>query len=46
MCLGGGGLWQGDRKCMNFDRKEKMNFKKKKRDGGREQKGRVRLVKG
>lgn len=30
-----GALWQGNRKCMNFDRKEK----RQRRDGGGEQKG-------
>lgn len=42
-----GALWLegGGRKCMNFDRKEKMNSLKK-RDGGREHKGRARLVEG
>lgn len=31
MCVWGGALWQGDRKCMNFDRKEKMNGQRKRR---------------
>lgn len=40
-----GGPAGGGRKCTNFDRKEKMNSLKE-RDGGREHKGRVRLVEG
>lgn len=35
VCLEGGALWQRYRKCMNFDRKEKMNRQKKKEMGER-----------
>lgn len=39
----GGALWQRYRKCMNFDRKEKMNRQKKEMG---ERKWRGRLSKG